>query len=284
MVCNKCGSEMPDSLFFCTKCGNKLDKNISQENIINNQINLVAPVLSQQSVVLSEGKPGEETKKSNLKLLIILAGFLIGLVIFILLIVIIVGLIKPKRSETLMTLEKDSYLKFVIDDKKYYLGDKVSVITKDNLIYDENFSVGDIVYSDSISTRTFYDKDNETQFLAALYCSSSDDCVHNDSVLVKANFYEDSDVIVNDFIKFGMTYADIVKHYGKEDGRFYQDQELLVWTFGKKHKVGDPYYVLRFDEGGFLSSGGINEIRIGVWWYEGEYEHVVIQGESEGEK
>ena len=55
----------------------------------------------------------------------------------------------------------------------------------------------------------------------------------------------------------------------------YQDEELLVWTFGEKGKVGTPYYVLRFDNNSFLADGEITEIRMGIWWYEEEYKHSV---------
>ena len=39
---------------------------------------------------------------------------------------------------------------------------------------------------------------------------------------------------------------------------------------GDDGKIGEPYYLLRFN-----SSGRLEEIRIGVWWYEDEYEYTL---------
>ena len=121
----------------------------------------------------------------------------------------------------------------------------------------------------------FYDKEKVAQFLGAFYCAESEKCKYDDTLLIKINFYEDSEVVVNDFIKYGVKYDEIVEKYGKEDGAFYQDEELLVWTFGEKGKIGTPYYVLRFDNDSFLANGEITEIRMGIWWYEEEYKHSV---------
>ena len=83
---------------------------------------------------------------------------------------------------------------------------------------------------------------------------------------------KDTDIIINDYIKIGMKYDDVVDEYGEEDGKFYQDKSFLVWSLGEKNKIGEPYYLLKFN-----SSKKVEEIRIGIWWFEEEFEHIVEQ-------
>lgn len=241
MKCKNCGASVLNDAFFCSECGHKI-------------------------------KPRNNLKsKKNLKILIIIA-------ISLILIVILFYLFKPKRSEVLNSLTRNDYYKFTINDKEYYLGEKVSNLENNELYYDINFN--NVVYADSISTRTFFNLDNKELFLAALYCSSLKNCTHEDSTLVKVNFYKNSNVLVNDFIKYGITYQEVIDKYGKEDGYFYQDEDMLVWTFGD-NDIGDPYYILKFDDASLFSNNQIIEIRIGVWWYDKEYEHTVLKKDIE---
>ena len=75
---------------------------------------------------------------------------------------------------------------------------------------------------------------------------------------------------LDDFLRIGLTYEEVKEKYGKEDGEFYQDESFLVWTFGEGGKIGNPYYLVKFN-----SNERVEEIRIGVWWYEDEYEYTL---------
>ena len=245
---------------FCGKCGNKIDGGICPncDNLSTNEV----------------------LKTKNNKKLILFCSIAVLFLLAVILFFVLNS--KNQRSETLTNLEKNDYLKFSLDDNTFYLGDTVSDYKLKKYSYDETYLSEDAyVASDSIISQTFYNEKEEAQFLGALYCKDGSNCSYDDTILVKINFYEDSDVVVNEYIKFGMTYDDIVEKYGKEDGKFYQDSELLVWTFGEKGKIGEPYYILRFDNGGWFSTGDLIEIRIGVWWYDGEYEHTVIKESEE---
>lgn len=215
------------------------------------------------------GQCGKKIKKEiNKKQLLKYIIFSFLLLVIILIISII---LKPDRKKVLDSLVENEYYKFTIDGENYYLGEKISKLNN-GLSYDTNF--GNIVYGDSITTRTFFNQNNDAKFLGVLYCSSNEECDINNTSLVKVNFYNNSNVIVNDFIKIGVTYDEIIKKYGKENGYFYQDKDMLVWSLGEK--VGDPYYVLKFTKSLFFGNK-LSEIRIGVWWYDGEYDHTVIK-------
>lgn len=244
MNCKNCGASLSNNMLFCNQCGQKV----------------------------TNANKSFFTKLKNKKFLNIIIICLISIA----LIIILYNLFKPKRAETLVSMPKNDYYKFTIDGKDYFLGDKITSL-KSALNYDTNFK--DIVYSDSISTRTFFNIDGKEQFLGAVYCSKDNDCVHDDTVLVKANFYESTSVVVNDFIKNGITYEEVVEKYGKETGHFYQDEEMLIWSFG--NKIGDPYYILRFDNYSWSSVNYITEIRIGVWWYDEEYQHTLISTQKD---
>lgn len=260
---------------FCGSCGGKLDSNGLCSNC--------AQQVMTQPVVETVPK---ENKNNNKKIIIIVAAIgviLVALLVFLFFFNNSNGDDK-KRSETLVNLGKNEYLKFTLGEDEFYIGDKISTYRSKNYSYDERYIDENAkVKSDSIMSQTFYNELDDAQFLGAMYCPAGNDCDYDDTKLIKANFYKDSNVVVNGKLKFGMTYNDVVRLYGEEDGTFYQDSELLVWTFGEKGKIGEPYYILRFDNGGIWSLGDLYEIRIGVWWYEGEYEHTVIKG-KEGDK
>ena len=258
MNCNRCGFLLADNSKFCENCGNKIDNN--NINITNN---------------VNNNKPSFFQNKR--KLIIIGAS----LIFIVLVIVLVIALNNrdgnSKRKETLTSIKETNHVKYKFGEDELYLGKEVSTYLDKGYTYDTDYITDDdYVLGDSISMITFY-KDNEPKFLGALYCPKDDKCTYEESTLVKINFYEDKNLLIDDFIKYGLSYNAIVEKYGKEDGKFYQNEELLVWTFGEKGKIGEPYYILRFDNGGLFSTNTINDIRIGVWWYDGEYEHTVIK-------
>lgn len=264
---------------FCGNCGGKLDSNGLCSNC--------AKTVTKQPLVNQEINNNDNSNKNNKRIFIIIGAIVSILLVGVLLFVLLANNNNSddkKRSKTLENLEKNEYLKFTLDDNDFYIGDKVSIYKSKNISYNDKYvDENSKISSDSIMSQTFYNVDEDAQFLGAMYCPAGNDCDYDDTKLIKANFYKDSNVVVNGKLKFGMTYNDVVRLYGDEDGTFYQDSDLLVWTFGEKGKIGEPYYILRFDNGGIWSLGDLYEIRIGVWWYEGEYEHTVIKG-KEGDK
>lgn len=196
---------------------------------------------------------------------VILIGYLVISLIF-----------KEDRTKTLVEIEKDDKLKFVIDEKEYYIGDVTKKYLDDGLNYNSNSQIQSGILSDSIALQGFSDNDNNPLFLSALYCSEEETCNYDESVVVKINFYKNSDVVVDDFLKFGLTYEEVRKKYGKEDGEFSQNEEYLIWTFDDEGEIGEPYYMLRFDDSySSKEKSKLVDIRIGVWWYPEEFEYTV---------
>lgn len=179
-------------------------------------------------------------------------------------------LTREDRTETLTEISKSDKTMFMLGEEEFHIGDTVSELKKKGLSYEDNLIKDtDYIVSDSIAVYPFY-YEGEAVFLGALYCPSEENCKYDDAVLIKANFYDDADVLVDETIKIGMYYDEIKDEYGKKDGKFYQDKDFYVWTFGDGGKIGEPYYLLRFN-----SSERLEEIRIGVWWYEEEFEYTV---------
>lgn len=179
-------------------------------------------------------------------------------------------LTKEDRTETLTEISKSDKTMFMLGEEEFHIGDTVSELKKKGLSYEDNLIKDtDYIVSDSIAVYPFY-YEGEAVFLGALYCPSEENCKYDDAVLIKANFYDNANVLVDETIKIGMYYDEIKDEYGKKDGKFYQDKDFYVWTFGDDGKIGEPYYLLRFN-----SSERLEEIRIGVWWYEEEFEYTV---------
>ena len=193
--------------------------------------------------------------------------------IIILICVIITFLILKgnNRIKKLNDINLDNHLNFKILDDELTVGDSVKSFVDKGYLYASNEM---FINSDSISMATFK-KDNNDLFFALLYCPNKNKCSIDESKVVKINFYEKSKVIIDNYIKYGMTYEEVKSKLGKESGKFYLDNDYYVWTFGKN--IGDPYYIIKFDTNTFLSTGGINDIRIGVWWYKGESNHSIIK-------
>jgi hypothetical protein len=164
MLCSKCGSEVLEGNKFCTKCGTKVD--IINENQPTQQSVdkvLEMPILS--DIVSEENVEkfvefDSKTKKANKKKFIFL---ILGLILIILLVfggLWLVNVIKPSRTEVLTHIERDTRVSFKLSDEIYYIGDRINKIRVDGYDYDSNFGQ-DIVYSDSISTRSFYDENGK---------------------------------------------------------------------------------------------------------------------------
>ena len=197
-------------------------------------------------------------------------------IVLILALLVVVGvfvynfLTKEDRTETLTEISKSDKTMFMLGEEEFHIGDTVSELKKKGLSYEDNLIKDtDYIVSDSIAVYPFY-YEGEAVFLGALYCPSEENCKYDDAVLIKANFYDNADVVIDETIRIGMYYDDIKDEYGKKDGKFYQDKDFYVWTFGDDGKIGEPYYLLRFN-----SSGRLEEVRIGVWWYEEEFEYTV---------
>ena len=203
--------------------------------------------------------------------------FIIPIILVIL--IIIFSIISGNRRIEVLDNINTEHLTFKVLDDELTIGDKVSAYVDKGYTYVSDDSY---VSPDSISIATF-SKDDKPLFLALIYCPSKKKCSIEESKIVKINFYKDSKVVIEDKIKYGMTYEEIKKILGEETGRFYMDENYYVWSFG--NEIGSPYYIVRFDEGGWFSFGGSDDIRMGVWWYEDESIHSIIKkGVTKDEK
>ena len=305
MLCPDCNTEINEEDLICPSCNKKLD-HINQDTTLPAEFSLPvdsslpvedtvpAPPVSQSvpaPTLTPEPLPAitapavtieENTQPQPIKNKISKNKKLIITILIIILAIIGLFFISRlfngnDRSRVLVDIKPNEYSKFTIDGESFYIGSKSSSYKEKGYTYeDAKSNYSDYVVGDSLIPRTF-NKDGRAMFFGAIYCPNSDRCSYDDTILAKANFYKDSKVVVNDYIKYGMTYDEITKKYGKETGKFYQDDGLLVWDFGDHGKIGNPYYILRFDKGGLFSTGGLIDIRMGVWWYDGEYDYTIIK-------
>lgn len=269
MICEKCGKELGEDSTVCKDCSSKEETKLE--------------TVSETNEGVKDSKSAKKNFKLNSKYIMVVGCVVVLAFVFFF---VYKNNSKPNknRSKVLLNLEKEKQLKFTLDEQEFYIGDKISSYQEKGYDY-TNIMVDDddLIPSDSISIQTFYNK-NKASFLGALYCSSSEACKYEDTIMVKINFYKNSKVLVDDYLKIGMKYEEVVKKYGKEDGKFYQDDTYLVWALGEKGKIGQPYYLLKFDTNSLLPSNAITEIRIGVWWYDGEYEHTILKNTNKEEK
>lgn len=260
MNCKKCGAVLPNGAMICNNCGQLVD-------LTSGQNNYVSPV---------DNKPKESIFKKLTSFIKTHKTMCAFVIIGVLALSIVIVLTKEERTDKLLNIEKSNNIKFTFNDEKYYIGQTAKELKQKGLMYDS--VEGEYIPSDSITVFPFYLNDKPV-FLGALYCASEEKCSYDEAVLIKANFYDNSGVVLNDLIRRGSSYDDIKEKYGKEDGKFYQDEAMLVWSLGEKGKIGEPYYILKFN-----SYNNVEEIRIGIWWYEEEYEYTIKNKEVSNEE
>lgn len=159
---------------------------------------------------------------------------------------------------------------FTINDKSYRIGDSTEKFINDG------YTIGTVL--SGVNAHTMlpvpFSLDGEVKFLGFVYNPSNKNCDVKDTILVKINFYQCSNVTIGDSLTFDNESAE--KILGKKTGTFYQSKKVSVWATGKE--VGDSYVLIYYgaDPDSLFSSISCNlEIRIGVWCFEGEYEQCV---------
>lgn len=254
---------------FCSNCGNKLNKN---ENFCSNcgTSRALIPINNAENLTMSEKllsqtsgflKPFmskiKKYKKIWLSILIVMTILIIGIVVY--------------NSITNYFYEKNIHYIFKVNGKEIKIGEKVSYYEKKGYTYkDEYYKESDIIVADGFIPHSFYVNNNPVMY-AAIHCKQEETCTYSDGNIVKINFYDSiGEVILSDFIKLGTTYDEIVSRLGEPDGKFYMNSDEYVWSFYEKGKIDNPYYVLEFD-----GSKKVIGMKIGMWWYEDEYEHTI---------
>ena len=94
MVCDKCGHELEDGQVYCPKCGGEIqlvaNYNPTEEEIMGFDMKLVAPDISQYTNEPESPVPEKKSPFEILKDVRILAAFVAGIVLFVILVVFIV--------------------------------------------------------------------------------------------------------------------------------------------------------------------------------------------------
>ena len=94
MTCDKCGHELEDGQVFCPKCGGEIqlvaNYNPTEEEIMGFDLKLVSPDISEYTDHESGTHPDKNSLKDLLKDKRILAAFVAGIILFVLLIVFLV--------------------------------------------------------------------------------------------------------------------------------------------------------------------------------------------------
>ena len=237
MYCISCGKVLEKKELICSNCGSSQINNVIQE------------------------QKKSKTNRIKLKHMI--------LIFFILILIIISIMLLNNRNND--ATKKASYYTFSVGNKEFLIGEKVSYYEKKGFSYkDDYYSDNSFIVPDGLLTQSFY-KNNEAVMYAAMHCRQEKKCDFSDANVIKINFYESiGKVKFADFITLGTTYEEIVKKIGEPDGKFYMNEKEYVWSFYDKGKMDNPYYVLEFD-----NSKKVVNMKIGMWWYEGEYEYTV---------
>lgn len=238
MICGKCNNVLSDDAKSCSVCGFFL--------------------------VESGNK-----KKKFIKLIIILLGCVVLFIGCFLL--FYYGEKKNDESSEEVKKKEDLYYYFKIENREYKLGDLISNYESRGFSYKDDFySDKNLVVSNGFISHNFYFK-SKPVFYGGFTCQNSTNCSYSDSNLIKINFYHNlEDLLVGGYIKYGLSYEDVVNKLGEPDGKFYMNSDEYVWAFYEKGKIGTPYYILEFD-----SDNVISGIKIGLWWYDEEYEYTV---------
>lgn len=270
----------------CEKCGNLLDANNNCPvcNVNNNIVmnNAISNTVENQEIVnnVEENVPINneintpvKPKEKNGLFITLLIILLCGIATFgVLLYKHFNKNIDKGTINLIQTFEKNERLKFKIKDMEFYIGDPISSFLEKGFTIDKSNINNDIIEPDSIVIKTFY-YDKKPLFLGELYCASSKQCNYQEAKLIKANFFKDSKVIINDKIDFSSNKDNIEKEYGPASGVMIQDNDVYVWSSG--NNIGDYYYEIRFDSGGLFSLGNLEILRIGIWWLEDEAQYTI---------
>ena len=199
----------------------------------------------------------------NNKTIIIVICF----IIFSFLVLGIYGLIL-KKNRVNKEVETNYYL-FKLDNQTFEIGLSVSEILKkgysiDNTsLHKEELEYGEIM-------PILIKKNDDAQLYGLVYCDK-EKCNDSNNKLIKMNFYNNSNVELLGNITYGTEKEKTLEQLGKQDGKFYLDSNYLAWAFYDKGTIGTPYYILEF------ADGKVSDIRIGLWWYEDEYEYTITK-------
>jgi hypothetical protein len=250
MKCRLCDTDNADTATVCSKCGQKLiiENNISTNNLLKNINDM--PTVN----ITTENKSSFKFPKID--------GFIITIIVLvILLIVLMVMYFKPKRDSLLTN--KDGNMVVKIND------DEFNIISKYTDYSDKGYFVigdNDFIRYDSIKINNLY-KDDNAIGLAAFYCPNKDGCTYKDTTIVKLNIYKKYFTGIGEITKSD-NYNKISEKLGKETGVLSTDNTYKIWSYGKN--IGDAYIMIKFN-----SAKAIEDVKTGVWWYDGEYQHMV---------
>ena len=267
MKCSKCGFENDPTLEVCSNCGESLKSEVIVEQPVEPQVEEekveeqpTETVVTEQPVV----NQTPETQKVDGKLIIsVIIRVLIIFVLFITLMVLSIFLLLPKRDKVL-TKDDNSFTYKISNDEFSIVSNFSTLMDKGYYVLDSNYKIK----YDSISITNIY-KDNKAYALAAFYCPDKDGCEYKDTRIVKLNLYKDSGINFKD-VTYDSSKNNVFDKLGKETGKLVSDELYYIWTNGKS--VGDPYIMVKFNS---RYKNQIDDIKIGVWWYDGEYNHTV---------
>ncbi len=268
MYCPNCGSKMNGNESFCPSCGTNIgilkvnQNNLGQSNMtFTEQLtknNPLIPLIQKIKKFINLIKEYIiKHKKQSILISSIFLIFISSIIIYN-----IINTYKYKQN---------IHYTYKINNELFYIGELASYYEGKGYTYKDNYyNKSDIIVPDGFIPHSFY-KDNKAMMYAAMHCALKKNCSYSESKVVKINFYDNiENLLIADFITFGTPYEEIEKKLGKPDGKFYMNDKEYVWSFYDKGKINNPYYVLEFD-----SSSKVNGIKIGMWWYDGEYEYTV---------
>ena len=256
MMCDKCGFENEQNVEVCSNCGNPFNKEV--ENTPSETP--VEETIQSESVTTEVAPVTEEPKKFDYSIIIYIA---IIFVMFNILLILFIILLIPKRNKVL-TKDDNSFTYKISDDEFSIVSNFSTLMDKGYYVLGDNY---EIKY-DSISITNIY-KDNKAYALAAFYCPDKDGCEYKDTRIIKLNLYKSSGVKFKD-VTYDSSKNGVFEKLGKETGKLVSDESYYIWANGKS--IGDPYVMVKFNS---KFKNQIDDIKIGVWWYDGEYNHTV---------